>query len=332
MRHVTHPGHVTRLGKIAAVLAAVLLLYVLPRVAGEYPYLIHVVVLSCLYAIPAVGLNLMLGYTGLVSLGHMAFAGIGAYTAAALMVDARLGFWSALALGTLAAAASGAAIGAICLRFRSHYFMIVTLAFGLVLNSVMNNWDAVTRGAAGFPGIPRPRPISLGELTLAFGRLTEFYGLALSAALAAILVQWLIVRSDFGRVLVAIRQDERLAAAKGVNVMLYKTAIFAIGSGLAGFGGVFYVSFLRVASPNAFNLNESINAVLVVIIGGAGSFAGPVIGALVFVGVPEALRVASEWRLALFGTLLVLITLFAPRGLAGLAKDGWRRLLGGTSS
>lgn len=302
-----------------ALVAALVLLCAAPQFSP--PYLLHVLVLCCVVSIPAVGLNLMLGYTGLVSLGHMAFAGIGAYAAAVLMVDARLGFWTSLALGTLAAGVAGAVIGAICLRFRSHFFMIVTLAFGLVLFSVMNNWDDVTRGAAGFPGIPRPAPLG----GFAFGRLENFYYLALACAVLAFLVQWLVVRSEFGRVLVALRQDERLAQARGINALQAKTAVFALGSAIAGFGGVLQISFLRVAAPTTFSLGESINAVLVVIVGGAGSLAGPALGALVFVGLPEYLRVASEWRLVFFGVILVLLMLFAPRGLAGLLERAWRR-------
>ncbi len=304
------------------------LLVAMPRLAAGEPYLLHVLVLSCLFAIPAVGLNLMLGYTGLVSLGHMAFAGFGAYTAAVLMVDAKIGFWSALAIATIASGAAGAAIGVVCLRFRSHFFMIVTLAFGLMLHSVMNNWDDVTRGAAGFGGIPRPAPLPawFGEAVFPFGPLANFYYLALAAAVLVFALQYLVVRSDFGRILGAIRQDERLARARGVNALLYKTAVFALGSAIAGFGGVLQVSFLRVAAPASFNLAESINAVLIVIIGGAGSLAGPALGALLFVGLPEYLRVASEWRLVIFGALLVAITLFAPRGLAGVAADVWRKL------
>jgi branched-chain amino acid transport system permease protein len=305
----------------SALLILLIALLAVPMAAESHPYLLHVLILCCLYAIPAMGLNLMLGYAGLVSLGHMAFAGVGAYTAAVLMVDARVGFWPALLAGVLTAGAAGAAIGAVCLRFRTHFFMIVTLAFGLVLFSVMNNWDEVTRGAAGFPGIPRPAPLA----GFSFGPLANFYYLALGAALAAFAVQWIVVRSAFGHVLVALRQDERLARAKGVNAMLHKTAIFALGSAIAGLGGVLQVSFLRVAAPATFSLAESINAVLIVIVGGAGSLAGPALGALVFVGLPEYLRVAAEWRLVVFGVLLVLIMLFAPQGLAGLAARAWAR-------
>ncbi len=314
------------LGALVALLVA--LLAAMPWLAANEPYLMHVLVLSLLAAIPAVGLNLMLGYTGLVSLGHMAFAGVGAYSAAVLMVDAKLSFWLAIMLGTLAAGAVGALIGAVCLRFRSHFFMIVTLAFGLMLHSVMNNWDEVTRGAAGFAGVPRPAPFELFGTRVSFGPLHAFYLLALGFAVAVFALQALVVNSDFGRVLAAIRQDEKLARSRGVNAMAYKTAVFALGSALAGLGGVLQVSFLRVAAPASFSMAESINSVLVVIVGGAGSLAGPALGALLFIGLPEYLRVAAEWRLVAFGLLLVAVTLFAPRGLAGLLADGWRRLAG----
>ena len=154
-----------------------------PRLTEDNPYLLHMLVLMCVYAIPAVGLNLMLGYSGLVSLGHMGFAGLGAYTAAVLMVDARWSFWSALGAATVAAGLAGVVIGVICFRFRGHFFMIVTLAFGLLLHAVMNNWDAVTRGAAGFAGIPRPRPMAWGDELITFGQLPNFYYLALALAL-----------------------------------------------------------------------------------------------------------------------------------------------------
>lgn len=315
-----------RIAPWLALLVLLTALYAMPHFAAGQPYVLHLLILSMLYAIPAVGLNLMLGYVGLVSLGHMAFAGFGAYVAAVLMVDVKIGFWSALALATLASGAAGAAIGVVCLRFRSHFFMIVTLAFGLMLYSVMNNWDSVTRGAAGFAGIPRPAPIAVGGESFPFGPLDHFYLLVLSAAVLVFALQRLVVHSDFGRILAAIRQDERLARARGVNALLYKTAVFALGSAIAGFGGVLQVSFLRVAAPASFSLAESINMVLIVIVGGAGTLSGPALGALLFVGLPEYLRAAQEWRLVVFGVLLVAITLFAPRGLAGVAADLWRRI------
>lgn len=297
-----------------------------PQWASNQPYLLHMLVLVCVMAVPAVGLNLMLGYSGLVSLGHMGFAGIGAYVAAVLMVDARWDFWSSLTAATFSAGLAGALIGLVCFRFRGHFFMIVTLAFGLMLHAVMNNWDAVTRGAAGFAGIPRPSPIHWGDSVFSFGPLNHFYYVALGLACLAFVVQYGVVNSHLGRILGAIRQDEPLARSRGVNTLLYKTVIFALGTGLAGMGGVLQVCFLRVAAPASFTMQESINMVLIVIIGGAGSLVGPALGALLYVGLSEILRIANEWRLVVFGFLLVLITLYAPTGLAGLLSTGWQKL------
>lgn len=308
---------------ILPVLAA---LYALPQITTQ-PYFLQLLIITCLYAIPAVGLNLMLGYTGLVSLGHMAFAGIGGYAAAVLMVDAGISFWGALPLAGCLAAVMGAVIGLVCLRLRNHFFVIVTLAFGLILGLVMNNWDRVTRGAQGFIGIPRPDAISFAGIALRFTTLANFYYLALTLLLLVLGLQALIIRSDFGRTLTAIREDETLARFRGVNTMLYKTAIFAIGSGIAGLGGALSVSFLRVAAPSSFDLMASINIVVIVIIGGAGYLLGPVWGALIFVGIPEYLRILDQERLILFGLLLILLTLFAPQGLAGLFAALWRRRL-----
>jgi len=289
-----------------------------PFALRSEPYLLHILILSGIYAIPAIGLNLMLGYTGLVSLGHAAFVGVGGYAAGVLMVDAGLSFWVAWPLAIIVAGIAGAAIGVLCLRLRSHFFMIVTLAFGLVLYTIMNNWDEVTRGAAGFAGIPRPNPIAVGSASVAFRTLPDFYWLVFAATLLAFLLQWLLVRSQFGRTLRAIRQDETLAAFKGIDTMLYKVAIFAIGSASAGAGGALKVSFLRVAAPASFDMLESINLLLIVIVGGAGHLLGPLLGALLFVGLPEYLRVASEYRLVVFGALLVVVTLFGRDGIAGL--------------
>lgn len=295
------------------------LLFLVPTVFANQPYLLHISILICIYAIPAVGLNLMLGYTGLVSLGHMAFAGIGAYVGAVLMVDAGWSFWLALPAAVAATGVMGALIGIPALRLRSHYFIIVTLAFGMILFLVMNNWDEVTRGAEGFPGIPRPEALPVGgpEGFTFFG-LDHFFYLALAFTVLVFIVQWALVRSDFGRTLEAIKQDETLTAFKGVNTMAYKVAVFAIGSAIAGLGGVLKVSFLRVAAPLSFELLESINIVLIVVVGGAGFLAGPLLGSILFVGLPEYLRIAKDLRLVIFGAILLVITLFAPKGLAGM--------------
>lgn len=285
---------------------------------GLPPYLLHIVALACTYAIPAIGLNIMLGYAGLVCLGHAAFVGLGAYTLGILAVDHGFGFWTALPFSVLAAGAAGALLGAVTLRLRTHFFMIATLAFGLVLHAVMNNWEEVTRGPVGLPGIPRPEGFALLGFDLAFRRLPDFAAFAVGATAAAFALSALLIRSDFGRMLNALRQDETLAAAKGVNVTAGKILAFAIGAAIAGAGGAVKAAFLRVAAPASFEYLEGINLVLIVIIGGAGRLSGPLLGALLFVALPEYLRVAAEWRLVFFGVALVLLMRFAPEGLAGL--------------
>ncbi len=282
------------------------------------PYVLHIVALACTYAIPAIGLNIMLGYAGLVCLGHAAFVGLGAYTLGILAVDHGFGFWTALPLAALVAGAAGALLGAVTLRLRTHFFMIATLAFGLVLHAVLNNWEELTRGPVGLPGIPRPEAIALFGYDIAFRRLPDFAAFAVGATAIVFALSALLIRSDFGRMLIALRQDETLAAAKGVNVTAGKILAFAVGAAIAGAGGAIKVSFLRVAAPASFEYLEGINLVLIVIIGGAGRLTGPLLGALLFVALPEYLRVAAEWRLVFFGVALVLLMRFAPEGLAGL--------------
>jgi branched-chain amino acid transport system permease protein len=302
------------------------ILYLLPVIAPGELYGLHILTLALCYAVPAIGLNLLFGYTGLVSLGHMGFAGVGAYTAALLMKNGIAGFVPSLAAAALIAGAVGLLVGLPCLRLRSHFFIVVTLAVGVILYTLFNNLDWLTGGAEGLPGIPRPQPLDLGVMVVDFRRPQGFYWLALTMFAAIFLVQYLIVRSDFGRSLAAIRQDETVAAARGVDVFAHKLAIFTISAAIAGIGGALKVTFLRAAAPLSFELLESINLVMIVILGGAGFLLGPLVGAVLFIALPEALRIADELRLVVFGAILVLLALYAPRGVCGLATTLARRL------
>jgi branched-chain amino acid transport system permease protein len=310
---------------VVGVLALFAALYLVPVIAPSQLYALHILTLALCYAVPAIGLNLLFGYTGLVSLGHMGFAGVGAYTTALLMKNAGVPFMPALAAGALMAGAAGLLVGMPCLRLRSHFFIIVTLAVGVILYTLFNNLDVLTGGAEGLPGIPRPQPLDLGVIVVDFRRPQGFYWLALTVFVATFVVQYLIVRSDFGRSLAAIRQDETAAAARGVDVFAHKLAVFAISAATAGVGGGLKVTFLRAAAPLSFELLESINLVMIVILGGAGFLLGPLIGAILFIAIPEVLRVANELRLIVFGAVLVLLALYAPRGLLGLVQQLSRR-------
>jgi branched-chain amino acid transport system permease protein len=306
-------------------LALLALLYLLPVIVPGELYALHILTLALCYAVPAIGLNLLFGYTGLVSLGHMGFAGVGAYTAALLMKHGIAGFVPSLAAAALTAGAVGLLVGLPCLRLRSHFFIVVTLAVGVILYTLFNNLDWLTGGAEGLPGIPRPQSLDLGLMVVDFRRPQGFYWLALTIFAAIFLVQHLIVRSDFGRSLAAIRQDETVAAARGVDVFAHKLAIFTVSAAIAGIGGALKVTFLRAAAPLSFELMESINLVMIVILGGAGYMLGPLVGAVLFIALPEALRIANELRLVVFGAILILLALYAPRGVCGLVATVIRR-------
>ena len=300
-------------------------LYLLAFVFANSPYVLFAMTLTLCYAIPAMALNLLLGYTGLVSLGHMGFAGAGAYITAFLMKKGLAPFPLSLAAGTLAAGLVGALVGAPCLRLRSHFFIIVTLAVGMMLFLLFNNLDWLTGGAAGLPGIPRPGPFGPGFAVIDPRRPAGFYLLAVTIFLLVFMIQYAIVYSDFGRSLAAIRQDETLAASRGVDVFAHKLAIFTVSAALAGLGGGLQVEFLRAAAPQSFGFLENVNLVLIVIVGGAGSLFGPVLGALLFVALPELLRATDALRMLLFGAALLVLALFAPRGLWGLAAAAARK-------
>jgi branched-chain amino acid transport system permease protein len=308
-----------------AVLALFVLLYLLPVIAPGELYALHILTLALCYAVPATGLNLLFGYTGLVSLGHMGFAGVGAYTTALLMKNGITGFLPALAAGALAAGAVGVLVGLSCLRLRSPFFIVVTLAVGVILYTLFNNLDWLTGGAEGLPGIPRPQPLDLGLMVVDVRRPQRFYWLALTVFAAIFLVQYLIVRSDFAaRWPPSARRDGRRGARR--RRLAHKLAIFTISAAIAGIGGGLKVTFLRAAAPLSFELLESINLVMIVILGGSGFLLGPLIGAVMFIALPEALRVANELRLVVFGALLVLLALYAPRGVCGLVAALARRL------
>ena len=292
--------------------------FLLPVLAPDQPYLIQTLTLAMCAVIPAVGLNLLFGYTGLLSLGHMGFAGIGAYTAALLMKQAGLAFLPALVAAAAASGLAGLLAGLPCLRLRSHFFIIVTLGVGLILSAMFNNLDWLTGGPAGLPGVPRPRPLQMFATVIEFRSLVGFYRLALLVTLLVLGLQWAVVRSDFGRALRAIRQDETMAASRGVNVFAHRLAVFALSAAIAGIGGAMQVLLLRVAAPGSFDLEASFNLVAILIIGGTGTLAGPVAGALIFIGLPELLRLADQGRLVLFGAVLVALALYAPKGLMGL--------------
>ena len=282
-------------------------------------YLLHILILVCLYGILSISLNLIAGYAGLVSIAHAAFYGLGAYVVALMSLKLGSPFAVNIVCACAVSGLLGVVVGIPSLRIRDDYFVIATFAFQVIAFSLFNNWVSLTGGPMGLPGIPPPVVFGL-ELSSPFA----FLVLAASGCLLTIGISRLVVKSAFGRVLKAIREDEVFTQAAGKNVAAFKVLVFMIGACLAGLAGGLYACYISFIDPTSFTVMESIFIISVVIIGGAGNLWGSVLGAAVLVILPEALRflglpssVAANVRQILYGSLLVVFMLWRPQGLIG---------------
>lgn len=286
---------------------------------GFMEYLLHILILIGIYIILSVSLNLIVGFAGLISVSHAAFYGIGAYVAALLALKLHSPFLINIICAIVLSGLLGALIGVPSLRIRGDYFVIATFAFQVITFTILNNWGSLTGGPMGLRGIPQPAIFDL--------RISTNYGFLVLVGIFCVLTLWItrrIVRSPFGRVLMAIREDETFAQAAGKNVAAYKILVSVIGAGMAAVAGVMYAHYITFIDPTTFTVMESIFIISIVIIGGAGSLWGPVVGALILVIMPEFLRfiglpssVAANIRQILYGGLLVAFMMWRPRGLLG---------------
>ncbi len=331
------PGRrtVIRILTAAAIAAAVLLPQILQRY--QQYHLIHVAGLIAIYVLLALGLNVIIGYTGILNLGYAAFYGIGAYTAALLAIHFKISFWLLLPISGLAAAAAGALIGMTTLRLRGDYIAIVTLGFVEIVRLGLNNLDFLTNGPKGLPGIDQT--ILVPQLTLAGRSLKldndiSYYYFILLLVLAAIFVLLRLHNSRVGRSWVAIREDESAAEIMGVNTTAMKIQAFATGTFFAGVAGCVYTHWVGFITPELFTFWESVLLVVMIVLGGMGSTAGVLLGALLIVGIPEVLRdVLQQFsgggassmksfydnlilaRMLIFGVIMMVIVIFRPQGI-----------------
>lgn len=297
--------------RLAVLATAGLVVLALPLVV-QSPYLIHIAVITGIYVVLAQSLNLVLGYCGLLSLATPAFFGMGAYVATLLAL--RLG-WDSSATLPLAAAAgliTGVVIGFPSLRVSRHAFVIVTLAATLLLQLVALNWEDVTRGSLGLPNIPAAR-----FLGIAIEERMQWYYVSALAAAAAIAATWLIVSSRFGRAMLAVRDNEQLALACGIDAFRTRLFAFCLSGALAAIAGGLYAHFITYIDPGVFGFSVTETLLIMVILGGAGTLWGPVAGALIFTALPEALRLTPDLRSLLYGAILLAIVLYKPRRLFG---------------
>ncbi|MBI2644610.1 branched-chain amino acid ABC transporter permease [Candidatus Uhrbacteria bacterium] len=282
-------------------------------------YLIHLAILFSIYAMLGITLNVLVGYTGLLSVSHASFFGIGAYGTALLMVDAHWNFFPALMLASIVGGMIAYMIGCVLSRFRDDYYALGSLGLNVIIFSFFLNLQTITRGPLGIPGIVRP---NIGSFH--FSENSMF----LALVLCALALLWMffhhVTRSSFGMVLRAIREDEDAIQVFGYRTHFFKLAIFVLSAMGASIAGAFFASYISYIDPFSFTVNESVFLLALIILGGLASHTGSVLGALIFVLLPEALRFvgfpqeyAAQMRQLVYGVLLIILVLYRPRGIAG---------------
>ena len=282
-------------------------------------YLLHILIVIALYSIVTLSLDLVWGHGGFLCIAHAGFYGLGAYASALLTTRAGMPFLVGVLVGMAVAILISFIISLPSLRLDGDHFVIATFGFQMILFSIFNNWMELTRGPLGIPGIPQP-VIFEWHVDSHW----EFLVLASIFAVFAYLVVWRLTSSPFGRVLHAIREDEVFAKAHGKNTLYFKVSAFAVSAALAAMAGSLYAHYITYIDPSSFTVMESILIISMVIVGGAGSAWGPLVGAMVLVMLPEALRfvglpstVAANVRQIIYGGLLIVMIMFRPRGLVG---------------
>ncbi len=295
-------------------LAAALLL--LP-VLSTSEYLLALGVSFAMFSVLSSGLNLVYGYAGLLSFAQVGFFGIGAYTAALLVTERSWPFWSGAAAGGVLAAAAGLAIGYASLRLSRHAFAIVSLCFALLCMIVARDWVSLTRGAMGIPGLPTPELHLPGGIRWRIVQPSDFYYLILGFAIASQALIYLVMSSRLGRAMRAIKLNEPLAQSQGIDPLAYKLLAIVLSALLAGMVGGLFVFYLTIVDPSVFDFYYTETMLIMVIIGGPGSFWGVLGATAVLAALPDLLRFTTDLRMVLYGLVLIGVMLLFPGGIGG---------------
>ncbi len=281
-------------------------------------YYLSVMSLVFINAIAACGLNLTAGYTGQLNLAHGGFFAIGAYTVGLLTVDYNISFWLSFALSGVITSLVGYFVGLLSLRLRGHYFAIFTLCVGSVIVLLIEKWDSLTHGVVGVIGIPAPQAIGPIQFDTSRGQ----YYLILFFLILGLFVMHLIVRSLLGRTFMAIRNSEDLAEALGIGLMRNKVLSFVISTFYAGIAGALYAGHVRFLGPDIAGVPRTFDLLASSVVGGLGTLMGPVVGALVVAWLTQYLQFLQDYRMVVFGPMLVLVLILFPRGIVG-SIEAW---------
>lgn len=285
-------------------------------------YIFHILIMVSIYLILSLSINLITGFSGLLTLSHAAFFGIGAYISSLLMLNLGVNFFPALVFAIIGCCVIAFIVGYPTLRLKGDYFILATMGLQVIIFSILYNWASVTRGSYGISGIPSPALFGLN-----FDSTISFCVLSVFIVTAVILIVGRLYYSPFGRVLKSVREDEMASQALGKNVTKLKIISFVIGSGIAAIAGAMYASYVTFIDPTSFTLLESVFIISIILVGGSGNMKGPIIGTFFVILLPELLRfiglpntLAANIRQIIFGMLLVFFMLFRPKGIAGEYK------------
>jgi branched-chain amino acid transport system permease protein len=282
---------------------------VLPLGLGIYPQ--HVLIVSLFYVMMASSWNLLAGYTGQVSFGHAAMAGIGAYTSGILAAKAGIDPWIGVCIGTVVAALLGLMLGALCLKMGGIYLSLTTLAFSQILHIVIVNEYGITRGTMG---------LQVPGLMAEYSKLGYYY-IMLAAAVLMLIILYRMIHSNLGLNFRAVQNDETAAKSVGVKVLQVRVLAFTVASAMAGFAGGLYGHYLLLITPEIPSLDLQFYVLAMTVIGGMGSFIGPIVGAFALNILAEKIRDYGEFHVLVFGLIALVVARFAPNGLLGV----WRK-------
>ena len=285
-------------------------------------YQTNIMISALIYIMLGLGINIVVGLAGLLDLGYVAFYAVGAYSYALLNYHFGLNFWIALPIGAAAGAFFGILLGYPVLRLRGDYLAIVTLGFGEIIRLILENWNAFSFGPSGIANIPRP----------------WFFGIKMSLEQSSIFIYFLLIalviftifvvnrlkNSRIGRAWIAMREDEVACQAMGIDRTKTKLTAFALGATWAGMAGVMFAAKTTFINPASFTIWESINVLCIVVLGGMGSILGVIFGALALILLPEYLRAFSEYRMLLFGFILVAMMVFRPGGIISATRRTYK--------
>ncbi|NOQ46377.1 MAG: branched-chain amino acid ABC transporter permease [Desulfobulbaceae bacterium] len=276
-------------------------------------YQTNIMITALMYVVLGLGLNIVVGVAGLLALAYVAFYAVGAYTYALLNMHFGLGFWVILPVGGLLAATFGIILGFPVLRLRGDYLAIVTLGFGEIIRLILENWNDFSRGPSGISNIPRPGFFGI-EMSLS-NSITYLYYLMIAMVIFTIFVVNRLQNSRIGRAWFALREDEIACQAMGIDKTRTKLTAFALGATWAGMVGVIFAAKTTFVNPASFTFLESAIILCIVVLGGMGSIIGVIIGALILILLPEYLRAFSDYRMLIFGAVLVTMMVFKPQGI-----------------